>query len=148
MFECWVKQFRFLAHFLFLQQPPILSHIPDLQIPGKRQKILNTITFVLTRLCLKLEVCGAVYPRSNWNWKSWFCEGGKSENPVKNPRENTKTNNKLNPHMMPDLGFDPGQHWWEASALITDPPLRHPCSPVVNYFLFISRRSCRAISTT
>ena len=30
-----------------------------------------------------------------------------------------RTNNKLNPHMASTLGFEPGSHWWEASA----PPL-------------------------
>ena len=31
--------------------------------------------------------------------------------------------NKLNPHMTPDLGIEPGSHWWEASALTTAPSL-------------------------
>ena len=34
-----------------------------------------------------------------------------------------RTNNKLNPHMASTLGFEPGPHWWEASALITAPAL-------------------------
>ena len=34
-----------------------------------------------------------------------------------------KTNNKLNPHMASMPGFEPGPHWWEASALTTEPPL-------------------------
>ena len=34
-----------------------------------------------------------------------------------------KTNNKLNPHMALTPGFEPGSHWWEASALTTAPPL-------------------------
>ena len=29
--------------------------------------------------------------------------------------------NKLNPHMTPDLGIEPGPHWWEASGLTTTP---------------------------
>ena len=33
--------------------------------------------------------------------------------------------NKLSPHLTPDLGIEPGPHWWEASALTTAPPL-HP----------------------
>ena len=33
--------------------------------------------------------------------------------------------NKLNPHMTPDLGIEPGSHWWEVSALTTVPSL-HP----------------------
>ena len=34
-----------------------------------------------------------------------------------------RTNNKLNPHMASTPRFEPGQNWWEASALITVPPL-------------------------
>ena len=30
-----------------------------------------------------------------------------------------RTNNKLNPHMASTPGFEPGPHWWEASALTT-----------------------------
>ena len=33
-----------------------------------------------------------------------------------------RTNNKLNPHMGTTAGFEPGPHWWEASALTTAPP--------------------------
>ena len=36
-----------------------------------------------------------------------------------------KRTNKLSPHMTPDLGIEPGPHWWEASALTTAPHL-HP----------------------
>ena len=32
--------------------------------------------------------------------------------------------NKLNPHMTPDLGIEPGPHWWEAIALTTAPSLK------------------------
>ena len=34
-----------------------------------------------------------------------------------------RTNNKLNPHKASTPGFEPGPHWWEASALTTTPPL-------------------------
>ena len=34
--------------------------------------------------------------------------------------------NKLNPHMTPDLGIEPGPHWWEAIPLTIEPSL-HPC---------------------
>ena len=34
-----------------------------------------------------------------------------------------RTNNKLNPHMVSTTGFEPGPHWWEASALTTAPSL-------------------------
>ena len=42
-----------------------------------------------------------------------------------------RTNNKLNPHVASTPGFEPGSHWWEASALTT--ALSHfaiPCSPI------------------
>ena len=52
-----------------------------------------------------------------------FVEGGKPENPEKNPQSNARTNNKLNPHMTPGPGFEPGPHWWEASAVTTAPTL-------------------------
>jgi len=35
----------------------------------------------------------------------------------------TRINNKLNPLMAPDLGFEPGSHWWEASGMATAPSL-------------------------
>ena len=34
-----------------------------------------------------------------------------------------RTNNKLNPHKTPGAGTEPGNHWWEASALTTGPSL-------------------------
>ena len=52
-----------------------------------------------------------------------FVEGGKPENSEKNPQSKARTNNKLNPHMTPGPGFEPGPHWWEASALTTAPTL-------------------------
>ena len=52
-----------------------------------------------------------------------FAEGGKPENPENNPQSKARTNNKLNPHMTPGPGFEPGPHWWEASALTTSPTL-------------------------
>ena len=33
------------------------------------------------------------------------------------------TNKKLNPHIASTPGFEPGPHWWEASALTTAPSL-------------------------
>ena len=41
----------------------------------------------------------------------------------KPPRARKKTNNKLNPYMASTPGFEPGPHWWEASALTTAPSL-------------------------
>ena len=37
-----------------------------------------------------------------------------------------RTNNKLNPHMASMPGFEPGPHWWEATALTTAPSLAPP----------------------
>ena len=34
-----------------------------------------------------------------------------------------RTNNKLNPHLASTPGFEPGPHWWQASALTAAPPL-------------------------
>ena len=53
-----------------------------------------------------------------------FEERGKPEYPEKKPLgAKERTNNKLNPHMASTPGFEPGPHWWEASALTTAPPL-------------------------
>ena len=63
---------------------------------------------------------------SNWNLEMLvFEERGKPEYPEKNLSEQRRerTNNKLNPHMASTPRFEPGQHWWEASALTTAPPL-------------------------
>ena len=49
---------------------------------------------------------------------------GKPEYPGEKPLgAKERTNNKLNPHMVSTPGFEPGPHWWEASALTTAPPL-------------------------
>ena len=55
-------------------------------------------------------------PRSNWNLEVYlvFEEGGKPEYQAKNPR--SKDENQ-------QLGFEPGPHWWETSALTTAPSL-------------------------
>ena len=37
--------------------------------------------------------------------------------------ERQRTNHKLNSHTASTPGFEPGPHWWEASALTTAPPL-------------------------
>ena len=46
----------------------------------------------------------------------------------------TRTNNELNLHIMPSPGFEPGPHWWEASA---------PCSPKVSTY---KRFNCKTFS--
>ena len=51
-----------------------------------------------------------------------FCGEGKTGVPGEKPlRAKDRTNNKLNPHMASTLGFEPGPHWWEMSALTTAP---------------------------
>ena len=60
-----------------------------------------------------------------------FWGEGKPEYPEKTSRcRIDKQTNKLIPHMTPDLGIDPGAHWWEASVLTR----RHPCTPLINAF--------------
>ena len=49
-------------------------------------------------------------------------------------RAKERTNNKLNPHKASTPGFEPGPHWWEASALTTAPsPAAPPAlGPIVH----------------
>ena len=52
-------------------------------------------------------------------------ERGNLEYPEKTSRikgENQQQTQR--PHMASTQGFEPGPHWWEASALTTAPPLR------------------------
>ena len=51
-----------------------------------------------------------------------FSGEGKTGVPGEKPlRARERTSNKLNPHMASTPGFEPGPHWWEASALTTAP---------------------------
>ena len=50
-----------------------------------------------------------------------FLEERGNRSTRRKPLASEKTTNKLNPHMTPDLGNEPGPHWWEASALTTAP---------------------------
>ena len=53
-----------------------------------------------------------------------FEERGKPECLEKNLSEQRREpTTKLNPHMVSTPGFEPGPHWWEASALTSVPPL-------------------------
>ena len=64
--------------------------------------------------------------QSKWNWNLEglvFDWSGKPESLVKTCRRKERANNKLNPQMALTPGFEPGQHWWEKSALTTAPPL-------------------------
>ena len=74
-------------------------------------------------ICLNTEHLVYVSDRIGIS-KSWFLWRGKSGVPGEKPlgaRETT--NNKHNPHMALTPGFEPGPHWWEASAFTTLPPL-------------------------
>ena len=65
-----------------------------------------------------------VRSRSTGIWKCWIWGEGKTGQPGEKPLGARKTtNNKLNPQMASTPGFQPGPHWWEASALTTAPPL-------------------------
>ena len=61
---------------------------------------------------------------SNQSLEMLVCEErGKPEYPGEKPLEPREiTNNKLNPHMASTLRFEPGPHWWEASAITNAPP--------------------------
>ena len=62
-----------------------------------------------------------------WNLKIImlsFEERGKPEYPEKKRLGvKERTNHKLNPHVASTLGFEPGPHRWEATALTTATPL-------------------------
>ena len=61
-----------------------------------------------------------------WNLKIImlsFEERGKLEYPEKNLGAKERTNHKLTPHVASTPGFEPGPHWWEATALTTATPL-------------------------
>ena len=59
----------------------------------------------------------------NWNLEmSDFFWRGKIGVPGEKPlRARQRTSHKLSPHMESTLGFEPGPHLWEASALTTGP---------------------------
>ena len=53
-----------------------------------------------------------------------FCGGRKTGEPGEKPSEQGKN--------QPGPGFEPGPHWWEASALTTAPTLL-PCKEIASY---------------
>ena len=61
---------------------------------------------------------------SNWNLELLvFEEGGKKEYLVeKISRSNGENQQQTRPNMASTPGLEPGPHWWEASALTTEPP--------------------------
>ena len=63
---------------------------------------------------------------SRWNWNLEvlvFIEGRKPENQRKTLEARTRTINKLHPHMKLGPGIVPRPHYWDASALTTEPSL-------------------------
>ena len=83
-----------------------------------------------------IAICRLAHPHSGSS-STWFLvelefgnvgfwgEGKTGVPGEKPPGARERTNNKLNPHMESKPGFEPGPHWWEASALTTAPPLLH-----------------------
>ena len=64
------------------------------------------------------------------SWSNWdlemlvFEERGKPKYPEKNLSEQRREPTTNSTHIMASTpGFEPGPHWWEASALTTAPPL-------------------------
>ena len=78
--------------------------------------------------------------------KCWFLRRGKTRVPGEKPlRARERTNNKLNPHVASIMGFEPGPHWWEASALTSShhfatlaPMLLFSNMEILNFNSFIS----------
>ena len=62
-----------------------------------------------------------MHSQSNWNLERLvFEERGKPGYPEEKPlraKEKTIKNNKSNPHTASMPGFEPGPHWWKASAV-------------------------------
>ena len=100
---------------------------------------------------------------SNWNLEMLvFEERGKPEFLEKNLSEQGREpKQKINPHMASTLGFEPGLHWWKASALTTAPPLlpllpplasplplTSPCSPltVLCGYMVLTKKSTSTTS--
>ena len=70
-----------------------------------------------------------------------FEERGKPEYPEKNLSEQGRETATTSTHiiMASTQGFEPGPHWWEASALTTVPPLLQVAlTPVITNFKMLS----------
>ena len=66
--------------------------------------------------------------------KCWFLRSGKiREKPL---RARERTNNKLNRHVASITGFEPGPHWWEASALTSSYHFISPLCRLAPMLLF------------
>ena len=55
-----------------------------------------------------------------------FFEERGNQSTRRKPLGAEKRTNKLNPHMTPDLGIEPGPHWWERV-----PSTLHTCTPTI-----------------
>ena len=55
--------------------------------------------------------------------KWWYLRRKETGVAGENPLGAEKRTDKLNPLMTPDLGIEPGPHWWEASTLTIEPSL-------------------------
>ena len=90
--------------------PPRRQSAPESLLAGYYRELVST--------------CPRIPDRVGF-WKCrCFLGVGKAGVPREKPlgaRE--RHNNKLKPHMASTLGFEPGSHWSEASALTTAPPL-------------------------
>ena len=76
---------------------------------------------------LRARFSVSVRSRSNWNLEVLgFWGEGKPEYPEKNLSEQGREPTTNSTHISTP-GFEPGPHWWEASALTTAPPLL-PCA--------------------
>ena len=72
---------------------------------------------------LRARFSVSVRSGSNWNLEVLvFGERGKPGNPEKNLSEQGREPTTNSTHISTP-GFEPGPHWWEASALTTAPPL-------------------------
>ena len=69
-------------------------------------------------------------------WKCWFLGRGENRSTRRKTSRSKGENQqqiKLNPHMASTQGFEPGPHWWEASALTNAPSLAPHISFLVPY---------------
>ena len=76
--------------------------------------------------CKYVLICLLIRDTTNTNQVvHWFLEERGNWSTRRKPLGAEKRTDKLNPHLTPDLGIEPGPHWWEVIALTTAPSL-HP----------------------
>ena len=100
---------------------------------------------------LRAHFSVSVRSRSNWNLEVLvFGERGKPEYPEKNLSEQGREPTTNSTHISTP-GFEPGPHWWEASALTTAPPLLPIVIKVIKIYLslnVLAYLGCSAKTTT